>query len=163
MPTAGARATSSAAPPPPTDADSVDIDSERLNLGGAGDNLDASQREVAAPQGTNKSSTSQSAGNQDKAEATADDAAKNSQAPSTSIAGGATPSNKQNVYDTDDEDEKLAAQLMEIKAKLGAVNASKAELEALHSMRENITSCFETLEREKLVSSHNPSRPRVLL
>ena len=52
---------------------------------------------------------------------------------------------------------------MEIKAKLGAVNASKAKLEALHSMRDHITSCFETLEREKLVSSHAPSSPRVLL
>ena len=75
----------------------MDIDSERLDLDGAGENPDASQREVTASQRTDKSSTSHSAGNQDKAEATANDAAKNSQAPSTSIAGGATPSNTQNI------------------------------------------------------------------
>ena len=141
----------------------MDIDNERLDLGGAGENPDASQREVAASQKADKPNTSHSAGNQDKAEATADDAGKNSQAPSTSIAGGATPSHIQNIYDTDDEDEKLAAKLMEIKAKLGAVNASKAELDALHKTCNNITNCFDTLEREKLVSSHTPSSPQVLL
>ena len=57
----------------------------------------------------------------------------------------------------------MAAKLMEIKAKLGAVNASKAELDALLDMRNSITNCFDTLEREKLVSSHTPSSPRVLL
>ena len=141
----------------------MDIDGEHLDLGGAGDNPNASQQEVAASQKADKSSTSHSAGNQDKAEATANDAAKNSQAPSTSIAGGATPSNAQNIYDTDDEDEKLAAKLMEIKGKLAAVNASKVELDALRDMRGKIIACFDTLEREKLVSSHNPSSPRVLL
>ena len=141
----------------------MDIGSERLDLGGSGENLDASQREVAASQRTDKSSTSHSVGKQDKAEATADDATKNSQAPSISLAGGATPSNAQNIYDTDDENEKLAAKLMEIKGKITAINASKVELDALRDMRDKITACFDTLEREKLVSSHNPSSPRVLL
>ena len=161
---ASTQPTSSSAPPSPTDIEpSMDIDGERLDLGGAGENLDASQQEMATSQKADKPSTSHSASNQDKAEATANDAAKNSQAPSTSIAGGATPSNTQNIYDTDDEDEKLAAKLMEIKAKLNAVNASKAELDALRETRNSITNCFNTLEREKLVSSHTPSSPRVLL
>ena len=141
----------------------MDIDGERLDLGRVGKNPDASQQEVAASQKADKRSTSHSAGNQDKAEATADDAAKNSQAPSTSIAGGATPSNAQNIYDTDDEDEKLAAKFMEMKAKLATINASEVELDALRTMRSKITDCFDTLEREKVVSSYNPSSPRVLL
>ena len=128
----GTRPTSSSAPPPPTDIEpSMDIDGEHLDLSGVGENPNASQQEVAAFQKADKSSTSHSAGKQDKAEATANDAAKNSQAPSTSIAGGATPSNAQNIYDTDDEDEKLATKLMQIKGKLAAINASQVELDAL--------------------------------
>ena len=57
----------------------------------------------------------------------------------------------------------MAANLMEIKGKLAAINASKVELDALRDMRGKITACFDTLEQEKLVRSHNPSSPRVLL
>ena len=55
----------------------MDIDGERLDLGGAGENPTTSQQEVAASQKNDKSSTSHSAGKQDKAEATTNDAAKN--------------------------------------------------------------------------------------
>ena len=73
----------------------MNIDSEHLDLGGAGENPTASQQEVAASQKTDKPSTSHSAGKQDKAEATANDVAKNTQGPFVSIAGGSTPSNTQ--------------------------------------------------------------------
>ena len=102
----GTRTTYGSAPLPPTNIEpSIDIDGEHLDLGGAGENPTASQQEVAASQNTNNPSTSHSAGKQDKADATANDAAKNSQGPSVSIAGGSTPLNTQQIYDTDDEDE----------------------------------------------------------
>ena len=62
MTTVGTRPTTSSAPPPPTDIEpSMDIDGERLDLGGAGENPNASQQEVAASQKADKSSTSNSA------------------------------------------------------------------------------------------------------
>ena len=52
---------------------------------------------------------------------------------------------------------------MEMKAKIAAINASEVELDALRTMRSKITDCFDTLEREKVVSLYNPSSPQVLL
>lgn len=143
-------------PPKITDDDlSMDIDSERLHLGGGGgDDLAASQREDPATQNTQKSSTADSAGKQDKAEVSADDAAKNTQKDSTSIAGGSAPSSATLIVDSDDEDNKLSAKLAEIKARLAATNASEAELNALRTMRDNIVSGFDTLEREKQVCKY---------
>ena len=132
----------------------MDIDGERLDLGGGGENLTASQQEVPAFHITDKPSTSHSAGEQDKAEAMADDAAKDSQGHPVSISGGSTPSSTFQIYDADDEDEKLAAKLMEIKAKLATINASEVELKALREMRDRITDCFNTLKQEKVVSEY---------
>ena len=123
-------------------------------LGGGGDELTASQREGFAVPSTQRSSTAGDHANQDKAEASADDAAKNSQQAPTSIAGGSTPSGATLIEDSDDEDNKYNAKLAEIKARLATANASEVELNALRTIRDNITSGFDTLEREKQVCKY---------